>query len=174
MNFSFTYEEIADLANFYVVEEQKNEKLDFSIEAIDSGFLVNVHKFKVSFLTIKSKIAAKIESFDGETLVLSIHFKNLIYDFVKKIVFLVILNIFKNRLKDEEDGVDISPHIHFSASKVHVEINKIFDIFSIPMHLNELNDQRKKLNINFTVKKLRRKPDPEEPKAIMEHATPGK
>lgn len=156
MNFSFTYEEITDLANFYVIEEKNNEKMELRLEPINSGFRINIVKFKVSFITIKSKIDLKLERFDGENLVISLHFKNLFFELVKKVVFIVVLNLLKERLVDPERDIDLSDHIHFGTSKIEIEINKIFELTKIPMHLHSINDFRKQVDIKFTVKKYKK------------------
>jgi len=168
MNFSFTYEEITDLANFYVIEEKNNEKMELQLEPIDSGFRINIIKFKVSFITIKSKIDLKLESFDGENLVVSIHFKNLFFELVKKVVFIVFLNLLKEKLTDPERDIDLSDHIHFGTSKIEIEINKIFELTKIPMHLHAINDYRKQVDIKFTVKKYKKLLD-NEPQQIAEN-----
>jgi len=168
MNFSFTYEEITDLANFYVIEENNNEKMELQLEPIDSGFRIHIIKFKVSFITIKSKIDLKLERFDGENLVVSIHFKNLFFELVKKVVFIVLLNLLKERLVDPDRDIDLSDHIHFGTSNITIEINKIFELTKMPMHLHAINDFRKQVEIKFTVKKYRKVLD-NEPQQIAEN-----
>lgn len=174
MHFSFTYEEITDLANFYVIEEKNNEKMELHLEPIDSGIRINIIKFKVSFITIKSKIDLRMEKFDGENLVISIHFKNLFFELVKKVVFIVFLNLLKERLVDPERDIDLSDHIHFGTSNIRVEINKIFELTQIPMYLHAINDYRKQVDIKFTVKRYRKVLE-NEPQQIAEnleeHAT---
>ncbi|MGK7396304.1 MAG: hypothetical protein ACNS62_17125 [Candidatus Cyclobacteriaceae bacterium M3_2C_046] len=154
MIFSFTFDEIADLANFYVVKEQTNEKLDFEIFPLEDGIKVSVYKMKVSFLNIKSRVYLRFKSFDGEELVLSVHFKNIFVDLAKKIVFVLILNLLKNKLKVQDNGTDISHYIKFTTSSVHIDINKIFTVLSVPMRLNSLKKYAHRLEIDFTVKKL--------------------
>jgi hypothetical protein len=168
MNFSFTYEEVTDLANFYVIEEKNNEKMELHLEPIDSGFRINIIKFKVSFITIKSKIDLKLESFDGKNLVVSIHFKNLFFELVKKVVFVVFLNLLKEKLMDQERDIDLSDHIHFGTSKIDIEINKIFELMKIPMHLHAVNDYRKQVDIKFTVMKYKKLLE-NEPQQISEN-----
>ena len=154
MIFSFTFDEIADLANFYVVKEQTNEKLDFELFPLEDGIKVSLYKLKVSFLTIKSQVYLRVKSFDGEELSLSVHFKNILVDMVKKMVFVLVLNLLKKKLKAKDNGVDISHYIHFTTSSLHVDIHKIFTILSVPMRLNSIKKYAHRLEIDFTVKKL--------------------
>lgn len=168
MNFSFTYEEITDLANFYVIEEKNNEKMELHLEPIDSGIRINITKFKVSFITIKSKIDLKLERFDDGEMVISFHFKNLFFELVKKVVFIVFLNLLKERLVDPDRDIDLSDHIRFGTSDIKIEINKIFELTKIPMHLHSVNDYRKQVDIKFTIKKYKKVLE-NEPQQIAEN-----
>jgi hypothetical protein len=154
MTFSFTFHELADLANFYVAEKQKSEKLYFTLHPYDDGMEINVRRFKVSFITIKSRFFISIKHYKNNELTLVVHFKNLLFELVKKIVFAIVLNLLKKYIKTGDNGHDITKYIHFTSNTIRIEVNNLTEALQAPIFINDIKRFTTGIDINFTVKKI--------------------
>jgi hypothetical protein len=168
MTFSFTFHELADLANFYVAEKQKSEKLYFTLHPYDDGIEIYVRRFKVSFITIKARFFISIKHYKNNELTLEVHFKNLLFELVKKMVFAIVLNLLKKFIKTGENGEDLTKFVHFTSNNIRVELNPLLEALHAPVHLNDIKRFTTGVEINFTVKKIA---DLGETKEIAEKST---
>jgi len=166
MTFSFTFYELAELANFYVAEKQKSETLHFNLYPYDDGIEINVKKFKVSFITLKARFFISIKHFKNDDLTLKVHFKNIFFELLKKIVFAIIFNIAKRYIRTGENGVDVTRFVHFSSNEIRIEINRLMEAVKAPLHINDIKRFTTGIDINFTIKKV----DLEETKELTEKA----
>jgi hypothetical protein len=154
MTFSFTFHELADLANFYVAEKQKSEKLYFTLHPYDDGIEIYVRRFKVSFITLKARFFISIKHYKNDELTLEVHFKNLLFELVKKIIFSIVLNILKKYVKTGDNGQDITKYFHFTSNTVRIEVNHLTETLKAPIAINDIKRFTTGIEINFTVKKI--------------------
>ncbi len=168
MTFSFTFHELADLANFYVAEKQKSDKLYFTLSPYDDGIEINVKRFKVSFITLKAKFSISIKHFKNDELTILVHFKNMLFELIKKIIFAILINIVKKFIKTGDNGHDITQYVHFSSNHIRIELNDLLDSVKAPLHINEIKRFSTGIDISFTVKKIA---DLEETKELAEKSS---
>jgi hypothetical protein len=154
MTFSFTFHELADLANFYVAEKQKTEKLYFTLHPYDDGIEIYVRRFKVSFITLKTRFFISIKHYKNDELILVVHFKNLLFELVKKVVFAIVLNLLKKFIKTGDNGHDLSQYIHFSSNHIRIQLNSLMDAVKAPIFVNDIKRFTTGIEINFTVQKI--------------------
>lgn len=154
MTFSFTFYELADLANFYVAEKQKSETLHFNLYPFDDGIEIHVKKFKVSFITLRTRFFISIKHFKNDELTLVVHFKNIFFELLKKIIFAIVLNIVKKYVRTGENGLDMTRFVHFSSNEIRIEINRLMDAVKAPLYINDIKRFTTGIDINFTIRKV--------------------
>lgn len=168
MTFSFTFYELADLANFYVADKQKSKELDFELLPYDDGIEIHVKKVKISFISLKARFFISLQQFRNGELTVVVHFKNMFYEILKKIVFSIVINLVKGKIKAEQNGADITQYVHFSSNHIRIELNKLLAAVTVPVEVDNIKRYTSGVEIEFTVKKMDL--DQDDPKEIPESA----
>lgn len=152
MKLTFGYDELATLANEYALKDKIDENIAFHLEGVEDGIAVRVTKFKFSIFTLKARIYLRFVRFDDGILTLSIRFKNIFFELIKKVVFLLADALLKKFMKTEdEDDVDLTKYISISTSKITVKLNELLQVQELPGYVNYISGEAGTLSIDFKI-----------------------
>jgi len=150
MNFSFTYQELTNIANQYLENQIDNEKYQFKLAPIDQGFLINVERLKVSFLNFKAKIKLQINQYSDGYLVIGLKFKNFFYEGLKKFLFAVVLKLLQ-KVMAKKSSAEMAKYVHFSANHITIEVNNILTTAEAPLSVQNITTEEHALGIQFEI-----------------------
>jgi hypothetical protein len=145
MNLKFTYQEVATIASSYIQNNNKENLPQITLIAIPQGFLISVKEVKVSFLNLGTNVKLRIKKYEDGVLYISLKFKSIFVEALKKLLFVTLVKSFKN--KSARNGNEVLNYIQISSENIMVEVNKISEFYKAPVSVGHIDTNAESMEI---------------------------